>query len=78
MQFKSWVEKFTSLPKICEAGVELTGIHISHGESGTVMSAAAKADDKGRILLPVEPRRKFAAKLFNVSARGSHLELSPS
>jgi bifunctional DNA-binding transcriptional regulator/antitoxin component of YhaV-PrlF toxin-antitoxin module len=41
------------------------------------MSAVVEADEKGRILLPIEMRRKFGTRRFKVSAKGDHLELEP-
>jgi AbrB family looped-hinge helix DNA binding protein len=41
------------------------------------MSAIVEADDKGRILIPAEIRRRFATKRFKVSAKGDRLELEP-
>jgi bifunctional DNA-binding transcriptional regulator/antitoxin component of YhaV-PrlF toxin-antitoxin module len=42
-----------------------------------MMSAEVEADEKGRILLPIEMRRKFGTRRFKVSAKGDHLELEP-
>jgi bifunctional DNA-binding transcriptional regulator/antitoxin component of YhaV-PrlF toxin-antitoxin module len=42
-----------------------------------VMSAVVEADEKGRILLPIEMRRKFGTRRFKVSAKDDHLELEP-
>ena len=41
------------------------------------MSAVVEADEKGRILLPLELRRKFKTKRFVVTTKGDHLELKP-
>ena len=41
------------------------------------MSAVVEADEKGRILLPIELRRKLKAKRFKVTARGTKIELQP-
>ncbi len=41
------------------------------------MSVVVEADEKGRILLPKEMRRKFKTKRFKVSAKPDHLELQP-
>lgn len=41
------------------------------------MAAVVEADEKGRILLPVEMRRKFRAKRFKVTAKKGRLELEP-
>jgi len=41
------------------------------------MSAVVEADEKGRILIPIEMRRKFGTRRFKVSAKGDHLELQP-
>ena len=36
-----------------------------------------EADEKGRILIPLEMRRKLNAKRFKVTAKQGHLELEP-
>lgn len=41
------------------------------------MSAVVEADDRGRILLPLEMRRKFKTKRFKITAKKNHLELEP-
>lgn len=41
------------------------------------MDAVVEADEKGRILLPLEIRRRFKAKRFKVTAKGDRLELEP-
>jgi len=41
------------------------------------MSAIVEADEKGRILLPIEVRRKFNARRFEVTAKGEEIVLKP-
>lgn len=41
------------------------------------MGAVVEADGKGRILLPIELRRRFKAKRFKVTTDGSSIELQP-
>ena len=41
------------------------------------MTAIVETDAKGRILLPIEMRRKMRAKRFKVTDKGQHLELEP-
>jgi len=41
------------------------------------MSAVVEADQKGRILLPVEIRRKLRSNRFKITQKGDHLELQP-
>ncbi len=41
------------------------------------MSAVVEADEKGRILLPIEMRRRFRSKRFKISTKGKVLELQP-
>ena len=41
------------------------------------MGAVVEADEKGRILLPVEMRRRAGSRRFEVVAVGEHLELHP-
>lgn len=41
------------------------------------MSAVVESDEKGRILLPIELRRKFKAKRFKVTTDGRYIELQP-
>ena len=36
-----------------------------------------EADSKGRVLLPIEVRRKFRAKRFKVTAKEESIELRP-
>ena len=39
------------------------------------MSAIVEADEKGRILLPIEMRRKLKSRRFKVTAKGVKIEL---
>jgi bifunctional DNA-binding transcriptional regulator/antitoxin component of YhaV-PrlF toxin-antitoxin module len=41
------------------------------------MTAIVEADSKGRVLLPIEMRRKLRAKRFKITDMGGHLELEP-
>lgn len=41
------------------------------------MSIVVEADEKGRILLPAEMRRRVGSKRFKVVAAEDHLELHP-
>ena len=41
------------------------------------MSVVVEADDKGRILLPIEVRRKFKAKRYRLTTKEDRLELQP-
>lgn len=41
------------------------------------MSAVVESDEKGRILLPIELRRKFKAKRFKITTDGRNIELQP-
>jgi len=41
------------------------------------MSAVVEADEKGRILLPIEIRRKLRSNRFKVTQKEDHLELQP-
>jgi bifunctional DNA-binding transcriptional regulator/antitoxin component of YhaV-PrlF toxin-antitoxin module len=41
------------------------------------MSIVVEADEKGRILLPMEIRRRIRAKRFRVTTRGESIELQP-
>ncbi len=41
------------------------------------MSVVVEADEKGRIMLPIEMRRKFATKRYKVTVRGEAIELEP-
>jgi AbrB family looped-hinge helix DNA binding protein len=41
------------------------------------LSVVVETDEKGRILLPAEIRRRFATRRFKVTAKGDHLELEP-
>jgi bifunctional DNA-binding transcriptional regulator/antitoxin component of YhaV-PrlF toxin-antitoxin module len=41
------------------------------------LTAVVKADKKGRILLPIEIRRRFKSKRFEITAKGDVLELRP-
>ncbi len=41
------------------------------------MSVVVEADEKGRIMLPIEMRRKFAAKRYKVTVRSDTIELEP-
>ena len=41
------------------------------------MSVVAELDEKGRILIPAEIRRKIRSRRFKVSARGNLVELEP-
>ena len=41
------------------------------------MSAVVEADVKGRILLPIEVRRKFKAKRYRLTTKEDRLELQP-
>ena len=41
------------------------------------MSAVVEADERGRILIPAEMRRKFKASRYKITARKDHLELEP-
>ena len=44
---------------------------------GWEMSAIVEADEKGRILLPIEVRRKFRARRYKVTAREDRIEIQP-
>jgi hypothetical protein len=41
------------------------------------MSAVVEADEEGRILLPLEMRRRLRANRFKTTEKGDHLELQP-
>ena len=41
------------------------------------MSAVVEADQKGRILLPIEMRRKLRSNRFEITQKGDRLELQP-
>jgi len=41
------------------------------------MSAIVELDEKGRILIPAEIRKKVQARRFKVSTRGDVVELEP-
>jgi bifunctional DNA-binding transcriptional regulator/antitoxin component of YhaV-PrlF toxin-antitoxin module len=41
------------------------------------MSAIVELDEKGRLLIPAEIRRKIRGRRFKVSARGGVVELEP-
>ncbi len=41
------------------------------------MSAVVEADEKGRILLPAEIRRRLKTKRFKVTSKGNRVELEP-
>jgi len=41
------------------------------------MSVVVEADEKGRILLPIEVRRRFKAKRFKITAKDGKIELQP-
>ena len=41
------------------------------------MSAIVEFDDKGRVLIPAEIRRKIRSRRFRVSMRGDVVELEP-
>ncbi len=41
------------------------------------MSVVVEADEKGRILLPKEMRRRFGTRRYKVTAKPDHLELQP-
>ncbi len=41
------------------------------------MNAVVEADEKGRILLPIELRRKFKSRRFKVTTKGDVVELRP-
>ncbi|MDG6988655.1 MAG: AbrB family transcriptional regulator [Nitrososphaerota archaeon] len=41
------------------------------------MSAIVEFDDKGRVLIPAEIRRKIRGRRFKVSTRGDVVELEP-
>ncbi len=41
------------------------------------MSVVVEADERGRILLPAEIRRKIHTKRFKVTMKQNHVELQP-
>ena len=41
------------------------------------LSAVVELDDKGRILIPAEIRRKIGGRRFKVTAHGNKVELEP-
>ena len=41
------------------------------------MSAIVELDEKGRVLIPAEIRRKIRSRRFRVSTRGDIVELQP-
>ncbi len=41
------------------------------------MNAIVEVDDKGRVLIPAEIRKRFRSRRFKVSARGNVVELEP-
>ncbi len=41
------------------------------------MSAVVEADERGRILIPTEMRRKFKTKRYKITAKKNRLELEP-
>ena len=41
------------------------------------MSAVVEADERGRILLPLEMRRKFKTRRFKITAKKDRMELEP-
>ncbi len=41
------------------------------------MSSIVELDDKGRVLIPAEIRKRFRSRRFKVSARGNVVELVP-
>jgi len=41
------------------------------------MTVVVEADEKGRILIPLEFRRRIKAKRFKVSTHGEKIELEP-
>ena len=41
------------------------------------MSAIVEVDEKGRVLIPAEIRRKVRGRRFRVSTRGNVVELEP-
>jgi bifunctional DNA-binding transcriptional regulator/antitoxin component of YhaV-PrlF toxin-antitoxin module len=41
------------------------------------MNAIVEADEKGRILLPIELRRKFNSKRFEVTTKAEEIILKP-
>ncbi len=41
------------------------------------MSVVIEADEKGRILLPAEIRRRFKTRRFKVTPKGNRVELEP-
>jgi len=48
-------------------------VGISHNK----LSVVVEADERGRILIPRELRRKFKTKRYRISAKRDHLELEP-
>jgi len=41
------------------------------------MSSVVEADEKGRILIPLEVRRKFKTRRFKLTTKKDHFELQP-
>lgn len=41
------------------------------------MSVVVEADERGRILIPTEMRRKFKTKRYKITTKKNHLELEP-
>jgi bifunctional DNA-binding transcriptional regulator/antitoxin component of YhaV-PrlF toxin-antitoxin module len=41
------------------------------------MSVVVESDERGRILLPSEMRRKFKTRRFKITAKKNHLVLEP-
>jgi len=39
------------------------------------MSAVVEADEKGRILIPAEVRRRYGSNRFKVTVKDDHMEL---
>jgi bifunctional DNA-binding transcriptional regulator/antitoxin component of YhaV-PrlF toxin-antitoxin module len=59
------------------ASVARWGLNTAHLYTGGNLSAVVESDEKGRILLPIEMRRKLKSKRFKVIVKGDFLELHP-
>ena len=57
--------------------VPRSGLNTAHLYTGGNLSAVVESDEKGRILLPIEMRRKLKSRRFKVTAKGDFLELHP-
>jgi bifunctional DNA-binding transcriptional regulator/antitoxin component of YhaV-PrlF toxin-antitoxin module len=53
------------------------GLNTTHLYTSGNLSAVVESDEKGRILLPIEMRRKLKSRRFKVTAKGDCLELRP-